>query len=412
LAAIPRLLHIADRALPAVRNAGLGDLGQVHGVVLGDVLVADDAGDLQVALEKSTNEKIAAQAAYYRAEAGMAAGSIGDKQAIEALEKLRFRWRGNLLELKTLRKLASLYFKDHDWANGLKTLRVATQNFTGNDARAANDDMRAAFADLFLKGGADKLPPVTSLAMFYDNIDLTPIGPEGDEMIRRMSDRLVAVDLLGPAGDLLAYQVDKRLEGIAKAQVATRLAAVQLMNRKQADAIASLRNSQITGLPDDIIRARLLIEARALVTLKQYDNALDLIGLDESPDAKQLRADIYWESGNWAVAAQKLEEMLAPALAQPALGAGERMTALRAAVAYSLASDEKSLERLRNLLTPKMKGSPEANLFAVLSQPIEMHGLAFREAAAQIASVDTLKTFMSDFQKKILCSEKQLTLFF
>lgn len=100
------------------------------------------------------------------------------------------------------------------------------------------------------------------------------------------------------------------------------------------------------------------------------------------------------------MAAQKLEEMLTPALAQPALGAGERMLALRAAVAYSLASDEKSLERLRGAAMPNMKGSPEANLFAVLSQPIEMHGLAFREAAAQIAAVDTLKAFMSDFQKK------------
>ena len=27
-------------------------------------------------------------------------------------------------------------------------------------ARAAQDDMRAAFANLYLKGGADKLPPV------------------------------------------------------------------------------------------------------------------------------------------------------------------------------------------------------------------------------------------------------------
>ena len=51
-------------------------------------------------------------------------------------------------------------------------------------------------------------------------------------MIRRMSDRLVAVDLLGPAANLLAYQVDKRLDGVAKAQVATRLAAVYLMDHK------------------------------------------------------------------------------------------------------------------------------------------------------------------------------------
>ena len=68
--------------------------------------------------------------------------------------------------------------------------------------------------------------------MFYDFIDLTPIGPDGDEMIRRMSERLVAVDLLGPAADLLNYQVDKRLDGVARAQVATRLAMVYLMDHK------------------------------------------------------------------------------------------------------------------------------------------------------------------------------------
>ena len=42
----------------------------------------------------------------------------------------------------------------------------------------------------------------------------------------------MAVDLLGPAANLLAYQVDKRLDGVAKAQVATRLAAIYLMDHK------------------------------------------------------------------------------------------------------------------------------------------------------------------------------------
>ena len=45
-------------------------------------------------------------------------------------------------------------------------------------------------------------------------------------------------------------------------------------------------------------------------------------------------------------------------------------------------------------------GTPEATMFAVLSAPIDQHGLAFREAAAKIASVDTLRTFMTDFTKK------------
>lgn len=73
---------------------------------------------------------------------------------------------------------------------------------------------------------------------------------------------------------------------------------------------------------------------------------------------------------------------------------------LRATVAYSLASDEASLERLRARFVPKMKNTPDANLFAVLSSPVDQHGLAFREAAAKIASVDTLQSFMKDFAKR------------
>ena len=129
-------------------------------------------------------------------------------------------------------------------------------------------------------------------------------------MIRRMADRLVAVDLLGPAATLLAYQVDKRLDGVAKAQVSTKLAAIYLMDHKPQDAVDALHDSQISGLPDEDGHARLMLEARAFAALKQWDNALDLIAVDEQPDTARLRADIYWESGNWEVAGQKTEELL------------------------------------------------------------------------------------------------------
>jgi hypothetical protein len=361
-----------------------------------------DAASHFTAVEKSGDEKLAAQAIFYHTTAALNAGAITASQAIEQLERLRFRWRGDALELKTLRKLASLYFGHGQWRDGLRTLRVATQNFGGEDvARMAQDDMRGAFVNLFLKGGADKMKPVEALALFYDNLDLTPIGPDGDEMIRRMSDRLVQVDLLAPAENLLAYQVDKRLDGIAKAQVATRLAGVYLMDHKADKAVATIRDSQITGLPDDEMHNRLILEARAFAALKQWDNALDLIAVDQSEDTKRLRADIYWESGNWAIAGQKAEEMLDARWndATP-LSEAERAGLMRAAVAYSLANDEASLGRLRTHFAAKMKGTPDANMFAVLSSDIDQHGLAFREAAAKIASVDTLQSFMKDFASR------------
>ena len=361
-----------------------------------------EAAEMFAKVESGGDEQLAAKSLYYHTSAALAGHAITASQAIEQFEKLRFRWRGDHLELQTLRTLAGLYFQKNQWRDGLKTLRIAAQNFSGDDAaRKAQDDMRGAFINLFLKNGADKMKPVDALALFYDNIDLTPIGPDGDEMIRRMSDRLVAVDLLGPAANLLAYQVDKRLDGIAKAQVATRLASVYLMDHKPDKAVAAIKDSQITGLPGDEMHQRMVLEARAFAGLKQWDNALDLIAVDQSADVKRLRADIYWESGNWAVAGQKAEEMLTGRdVDAAALSDGERGELLRATVAYSLANDEAGLARLRSHFMAKMKTTPDANIFAVLSAPLDQHGLSFRDAAAKIAAVDTLQAFMKDFAKR------------
>ena len=361
-----------------------------------------DAERLFARVEASDDEPLACAAIYYRVAAGLAAGRMKPALAVNALERLRYRWRGDLLELKTLRKLASIYFGEKRWRDGLQALRVAAANFPNDDqAGKAQDDMRTAFVDLFLKGKADAMPPVEALALFYDFIELTPIGPDGDEMIRRMADRLVAVDLLGPAADLLDYQISKRLDGVARAQVATRLAMVQLMDHKPQVALDTLRSTQISTLPDDVAHQRLLLEARALADQKQWDTALDLIAVDQSPDTVKLRADIHWRAANWPLAGQNAEELLANRWSDAApLTAEDRQEVMRAAVAYSMANDQTSLDRLRQHFADKMKASPDAAAFAVITQRIDMHGLAFRDAAAQVASVDMLKSFMIDLQKR------------
>ncbi|HEY1837270.1 MAG TPA: hypothetical protein VGG36_06410 [Rhizomicrobium sp.] len=361
-----------------------------------------DAKTMFAAVQNSGDERLEAIAIYDKTEAGLAAGAISQDAAIQALDKLRYRWRGDTLELKTLRKLGALYFAKQRWREGLAVLRVASLNFPNDDmGRRAQDDMRNAFIGLFLKGKADKMKPVDALALFYDNIDLTPIGPDGDEMIRRMTDRLMAVDLLAPAEKLLGYQVDKRLDGMARSQVAARLAMIQLMDHDPKDALATLRQTQMSGLPDDLNHQRNILQARALAALKQYDQALDMIAVDEQPDSRQLRADIYWESGNWAVAGQKTEDLLGGRWSDVTpLSAEERREVMRAAISYSLANDQTSLDRLRAHFAAKMKTSPDASAFAVLTQSIDLQGVAFRDMAGQIASVDTLETFMQDFKKR------------
>ena len=199
-------------------------------------------------LEQTDYPPVAAKATYVLVETALAAKKMTPADAIETLEQLRYRWRGDDLELNTLRKLGSLYFAASRWRDGLGALRIASIYFAGSDlARDAQDDMRRAFTDLFLGGKADAMPPVEALALFYDFIELTPVGSDGDEMIRRLSDRLVAVDLLGPAEQLLDHQVNERLDGVARAAVATKL-ATHLPPRSQAQR--SARHDQQRHPPD------------------------------------------------------------------------------------------------------------------------------------------------------------------
>jgi hypothetical protein len=360
------------------------------------------------ALENADYVPVAVQATYARVEVQLGAKKIAPKDAIEALETLRFRWRGDMLELNTLRKLGSLYFQHQRWREGFDTLKVASLYFPSTDiARVSQDDMRSAYVDLFLNGKADAMKPVEALSLFYDFIELTPIGREGDEMIRRLSERLVTVDLLGPATELLEHQVNKRLEGVARAVVATKLASIYLLDHRPKDALRIINETRQTRLPDDVNAQRRLLEARALAGLKQYTEAVDLIADDDTLDARRARADIYWDSANWKVAGAKAEEILS-ARANPSatLSDDERMLVMRAAVAYTLADDDASRLALITKYSDAMRASPDGKAFETMTEKAEISGASFRELARKIASIDTLQAFMTDYRARTKMESK------
>jgi hypothetical protein len=354
------------------------------------------------ALEPANMPPFAVKAAFARIETELNAKKIKPTDAIEALETLRYRWRGDDLELRILRKLGSLYFAESRWREGLEVLRVAAVNFPGTElARDAQDDMRAAFNALFLGSTAESMPPVQALALFNDFIELTPIGREGDDMIRRLTERLVAIDLLAPAEELLEHQVFRRLEGVARSVVATQLAMIYLLDSKPREALKTLNDTRLTRLPDEVNQRRRLLEARALAGLKQFDAASDLLAQDASVEARRLRADIAWESGNWPLAGARNEELLGNRAAEGgSLTAEERAQVMRAAVAYSRAGNAAALQRLRTRYAAKMNESPDARAFSVVTGTNEQQGVAFQDLAKSIAAVDTLQGLMNDLRKQ------------
>ncbi len=329
-------------------------------------------------------------------------GEMPRPDAINALELLTTIWRGDETEAEGLALLAHLYRLDKRYREELHTWRVALLTHpNSDDTRTIQDEAAVTFDELFMGGKADALPPVEALGMFYDYRDLTPIGRRGDEMIRRLTDRLVSVDLLDQAAELLQHQVDHRLQGAARAQVATRLAVIYLMNRKPDRAIATLQTTRTADLSNELRDQRLLLEARALSDVGRHDLALELIGNINSHEAIRLRSDVLWAARRWRAAAEQIELLYGERWRDfTPLNETERFDILRAAIGYTLGEELIGLARLREKYSAKMAGTPDRRAFDVVSAPVGGASADFQEIAKKIASVDLLDAFLRDMRKR------------
>jgi hypothetical protein len=220
-------------------------------------------------------------------------------------------------------------------------------------------------------------------------------------MIRRLAERLVSVDLLDQAADLLQYQVDNRLQGAARAQVATRLAVVYLLNHKPDKAQATLRATRTADLADEVRVPRLLIEARALSDLGRNDFALEVIDNIDSREALRLRADIYWASRRWRMAAEHIELLHGDRWKSfEPFDETERSDMLRAGVGYALAEDKIGIARLREKYSVKMNEGPDKRAFELITSGLGSGSAAFREVARIVGSMDTLAAFLRDLKAR------------
>ena len=263
--------------------------------------------------------------------------------------------------------------------------------------------MTTIFRRLFLEGEADRMDPVEAVAIFYQYQHLAPIGADGDRMIRRLADRLIAFDLLDPAAELLQHQVSSRLrEPLARARVATDLAIVYLMDRRYEDALNAIRTSRVAGLPEAVVDERYLLEARALSELGRHDQALELISADQSEAANRLRADVAWTRRDWATAGRRLEGILGNRYAaDEPLDLSEQADVMRAAISYSLARDMTGARRLGERYGPAMDQTDQAAAFALLTDDDARAGSArFSDLATRIASIDTLEAFIEPFRDR------------
>ncbi len=370
-------------------------------------------GELQVALqqyrraEESNSLMYSVLGQRQRLELEHRLGTVTTAQLIEGLEQLRYRWRGDHTELEMLLRLADLYSDEKDYGTALRTLKITTSYFSGDDRvdEAANK-MTDIFEKLYLDGEAEKLSPVTSIALFEEFRSLVPPGDKGDEMIRKLADRLVSVDLLTQAAVLLERQVQFRVTGVDRARIGSRLALIYLLDEQPQKALDTLTDTTTPEAGRDLNAQRRRLEARALTDLNKVEEAVLLLGTDTTPETKQLRAEIYWRAQQWSNAAAALSE-LAPEPEGTSLSDQNARIVLDWATALTLAGDERTLVRVRQRYTVPMSDTSYRDAFTLITTPRERGVMDVASVRQQIEQAEQFKSFMVEYEDMI--GEKPLS---
>ena len=345
-----------------------------------------------------------AQAAVARSELLLKLRKISRAEAIEELEQLRFAWRGDDFEFRLLRRLGDLYLAEGDYRSGLRTLRQAATYFRKHkEAPQVTQQMANAFSKLYLEGASNDIPPVAAIALYDEFKVLTPSGEKGDEMIRKLADRLVSVDLLDRGAELLEAQVEFRLKGVEKARVGAQLALIHILDQKPQKAEEVLNATQGSGLPDALAAQRRHLMARTLSEMGREPEALVLLEGDESREADLLRVEFNWEKQDWSGAAQALRRIVRSVMEETdePLDDDKARYVLNLAIALTLSGNERAVDRLRRDYAEAMSGTSFQDAFLLIASP-GAQGLAdYRTIANKVGVAEKFQGFMAAYRERL-----------
>ena len=222
-------------------------------------------------------------------------------------------------------------------------------------------------------------------------------------MIRKLADRLADVDLLAQAAEILESQIQSRLKGVLKSTVGARLAIVYLLARRYDRALAALDATNVRNEPAALFTQRRHLRARALMGLDQSEIALDVLKKDKSTDAELLRAELFWNGGDWNNASRELRKILRASGAKKnePVNLEQAQKVLNYAIALTLSDNERALARVRQDYGPAVQMTEFKDAFRLVSAPTALGLISPNSVSARVKLAENFKTFMSEYKKRL-----------
>ncbi len=318
-------------------------------------------------------------------------------EAISELERLKFSWSEKRFKWLLQKQLALFYVKNNDYYNGIRTLEnTLSLAETEEQKQELLDQMLAWFEDIYLNNQADtKMSAIKSLALYTDFEWLAEKSPRKHKIIQKLADRLVAVDLLPRAQNLLSELLEKEdLNDEDRAKAGVRLAVITLFEEKPDDALQIINDTATTeNIPEELQAFRRVVKARALAKIGKTPEALQLLQDDFSKNALLLKTEIFWKSGQWSEASDTIKYLIERPTPGKPLSPEQMSYVLDWATTLKKAGKETVLVRLRNKFQPYFVNTNYYSTFNVLTEFLEADKVDIRKVNNIVNDVQAFSNF-------------------
>lgn len=368
-----------------------------------------DALPIYERLSASLDTETEVKARFYKMSVDLKEGRLSPADAVKTIQTLTLLWRGDPFEARMLMGLARAAILAKDWKSAFVAAQRLNRIYTEIDGvRPLLEDFALRFDGLLSGEGNDKIDSFETVALFLDFREFMPVGRRGDELTSKLIERLVDLDLIPQATDLLKYQISFRLAPMQRPIAALELAELYLRDNKPTEAVRAIADTRLGGLDEETRRARRLIEASARAELGEVDAAIDLLEGLEDREASRLRGDIYWKARSYLKAANAYEVSLSGSWRDEGpMSAEESALLLRSAISYVLADDPFGIDRIRNRYVKRLESTPDAPAFRLLTTPASSRDAVAVALADTVSNTKLLDQFLQSYRKRYIDKESK-----
>lgn len=310
------------------------------------------------------------------------------KKTILDLEKIRYDWRGDSLEMNIATELATLYVQEKEHQKALNLYRLIKEQF--DDLPGSERIIKKGenyFCDTFLD--RTSRPQYMAIALYDRYKGLLPTGGREHDVLDHLAKDYADLDLFPQSERYLKYLIQNTNDAKKKGDFLMRLAVMHERAGEFEKTHGVIDEMRALPQQEALSEPILLLEARLLIKEGRPKEAYDLLEKDQGYRALLLKIDLMWADNNWTV----LRQLLTDAITSPGAPVKDQNRFLVSlAIVLNNLEDPKALAGLRASFLTRMNQTDQKEQFDLLTLPPEPPALGMSKQAYQ-TELDKIKRF-------------------